>query len=387
VGVNRRYTVAARIQPGDVGAPRGQIAHDVPGVFLGHDHFDLHVRLQQDRLGFHERIFHRHRAGDLERQVRRVDLVIRPFENGHFDAHRRVPGHDSALGGLADSILHRLDVLFRDRAANHLVLDDEILFSVLVQRFDLDHGMAVLAAAARLADEATFALRFTGDRFPVRDARPAYTRVHLELAQHAIDQHFQVQLAHARHQRLAGLVVDADHERRIFLGQFGQRLAHLVLVGFGLRLDRDEDHRRGELDRFQDDWVLSVGQRFAGEGVLQAEGRRNVACVNLGDVFASVGEHAHHAANPLALVFGRVHHRRTGVDHARIDAEESQPPDERIGDDLEDQGRQRLVIRRVALFYPVVLRVDALNSGHIQRRGQIGHHGIQHQLDALIPEG
>ncbi len=98
--------------------------------------------------------------------------------------------------------------------------------------------VAVLAAATGLLDELAFAVRRLGDRFAIGDLRLAGVRLHLELAQHAVADDFQVQLAHAGDDRLAGFFVGEDAERRIFFREALERDAHLFLVDLGLRLDR-----------------------------------------------------------------------------------------------------------------------------------------------------
>ncbi len=79
--------------------------------------------------------------------------------------------------------------------------------------------MAVLAATAGLLDELAFAVGCLGDGFAISDLRLAGVGVDLELAQHAVADNFEVQLAHARHDGLAGVFVGEDAESRVFLGQ------------------------------------------------------------------------------------------------------------------------------------------------------------------------
>ena len=58
--------------------------------------------------------------------------------------------------------------------------------------------MRVLAATTGLADVADFdLLDRCGDRLAVRDLRLADVGVDVELAHHAVDEHLEVQLAHA----------------------------------------------------------------------------------------------------------------------------------------------------------------------------------------------
>ena len=62
----------------------------------------------------------------------------------------------------------------------------------------LMHGVAVLAATAGLPDEFALAIGRLGDGFAIGDLRRAGVGLHLELAEQAVADDFQVQLAHAR---------------------------------------------------------------------------------------------------------------------------------------------------------------------------------------------
>ena len=89
---------------------------------------------------------------------------------------------------------------------------------------------AVVAGAAGLLDVAPLHRR-TGlrDRLLVGDLRLADVRVDLELAQQAVGDDLEVQLAHAGDDRLAGLLVDGDAEGRILLGEALEGLASLSM--------------------------------------------------------------------------------------------------------------------------------------------------------------
>jgi hypothetical protein len=109
-------------------------------------------------------------------------------------------------------------------------------------RRQLDHDVAVLALAARLLGVLVVALDVRlADGLAVGHLRLADVGFDVELALHAVDEDVQVQLAHAGDDGLAGFLVGAHAERRIFLRQSAQRHAHLFLVGLGLRFDRHRD--------------------------------------------------------------------------------------------------------------------------------------------------
>jgi len=141
-----------------------------------------------------------------------------------------------------------------------------------------------------------------GDGLAVGHLRLTNGRVHVELALHAVDEDFQVQLTHARDHGLAGLFVGAHAEGRVFVGQRLERLAQLVLVVLGLRLDRDVDHRLGELHALEDDRVAAVAQRVAGGGLLETEAGHDVSGQSSVEVLTLVGVHQQDAAETLATL-------------------------------------------------------------------------------------
>ena len=110
-----------------------------------------------------------------------------------------------------------------------------------------------------------------------------------------------MQLAHAGDDGLAGVDIGMHVEGRIFLRQLGQGHAHLLLVGFGLRLDRNLDDRLGEVDRLKNNRVLIAADRVAGDEVLQADSGADVTCENLGNLFTLICMHLQQATNALRL--------------------------------------------------------------------------------------
>ena len=135
-----------------------------------------------------------------------------------------------------------------------------------------------------------------------------------------------------------------DAEGRVFGHQLGHALAELFLVGLGLRLDGERDDRLREDHRLEDDRLLLVAQRVAGRHRLEADGRGDVAGVDFLDFFALVGVHLQQAADALGLALGGVDHRGARGQRARVDAEERELADERVGHDLERQRRERLLV-------------------------------------------
>jgi len=112
--------------------------------------------------------------------------------------------------------------------------------------------------------------------------------------------------------RLTGLLVGADLEGRVLVGEGAERLAELVLVGLRLRLDRDGDHRLGELHALEDDRLVGVAERVTGVVCLEADRGDDVAREDSFLVLPVVRVHLEEAGRCLLLVLRGVEHRRTG---------------------------------------------------------------------------
>ena len=86
--------------------------------------------------------------------------------------------------------------------------------------------------------------------------------------------------------------------------------------------------------------LFAVADRVAGGDVAQADGRADVARPHFLDLFALVRVHLQQASDALGVALGRVEHGGAGLDVARVDAEERELADERVGHDLEDERRR-----------------------------------------------
>ena len=247
--------------------------------------------------------------------------------------------------------------------------------------------MAVLALTARLAGVLRILIGRAADGFAVGHLRCAHVGLHLELAQQAVHNNLEVQLAHARNDGLAGLVVRIGAERRVLLSQLGKGNAHLLLAGLGFGLDGHADNRLGELHALQNDGVLFVAQRVAGGGVLQAHRGGNVAGVAHVDILTVVGVHLQNAAHALTVALYRVVHRGAGLHRAGIHAEEAQLAHKRVGGNFERQRREGRVVRRRAALLLFRVGVHALDVLNVRRGGHVVHNGVQQLLHALVLVG
>ena len=62
------------------------------------------IGLEDGRVGLVDGVLEGHRAGDLERHLRRVDVVERAVKEGDLDVDHRIAGVEAGLERLADAL-------------------------------------------------------------------------------------------------------------------------------------------------------------------------------------------------------------------------------------------------------------------------------------------
>src|ERR1035437_2478554 len=332
-----------------------------------------------------EGVFERENAGHLERQFVRIHFVERAVHNLHLDVNDLVARVNAALDGFLNAVNDRRDVFPGNRAADDFVFDLDAL--ALLVRLNLDAGVAVLAATAGLADKFTFAIGGLGDGFPISDLRRAGVGVHLEFALEPVANDFQVQLAHACNDELAGFLVVETAERRVFLGQPLQSFGHFVAVSPRLRLDGHADNGLGERRRFKGHVVVLVAQRVAGGDIPQTDERGDVAGINLGDVLAFAALNNHQAADAIAFARAGIVNRVALFERAGINAEEHQFARVDVRPQLERERTKFIAVAGLDVNGVVRVHLGAFRAGNIQRTRQIIHDRVHQRLHALLFEG
>src|SRR5215204_2924553 len=236
----------------DLATPAGQVADNVAQEVRGAHHLDLHDRLEQNRVRHPCGFLDRHRARDLECHFGAVNIVVAAEDQSRLDVYHRIAGENAVFEGFAVTCFDRFDELPRDDAADNLVFEHEA--AARLARTEVDHHVSVLSLSARLPNELALDI-LDGLLHSLPECHLWLTdvRLDLELPLHTVDEDLEVQLAHARDDRLAGLRIGANPECRVLLLQLLERSAQLILVGLGLRLDRDIDDRIRELHGLQDD--------------------------------------------------------------------------------------------------------------------------------------
>src|SRR5699024_1285871 len=116
----------------------------------------------------------------------------------------RVTGEHAGLHGALDALVDSGDIFLGDRAANDAV--DELVTLAGVG-FQLDLDMTVLALTAGLTGVLGFLVGGLADGLTIGDLRRAAVGFDLELTRQTLHDDFQVELAHAGDDGLAGLFI------------------------------------------------------------------------------------------------------------------------------------------------------------------------------------
>ena len=313
-----------------------------------------------------------------------------------LDVHHRVAAEDSRRRGVADAGLHRAHELPGDDPPRDLLDEDdavghgEVLGLGLGLRdaADVDDHVAVLAAPARLLDELPMdVVGHAGDRLPVAHSGRADPDPDLAVPHELVLDDLQVQLAHSLDDRLAGLLVVGEPKRGILAVDDRERLAELLLVVVREGLDRQGDHRLREGHALEDDPVLRIAERVAGEGVLEPGHRDDLARFEPVEWLTGLGVHLVDAGEDLLLVVAGVEHPATLVEPPGVDADVREVA-VGVRDDLEHE-RGEGSVSAVGPGEPLLgpAGVDALDLGHLRRVGQVLDHAVEQALDADVPQG
>src|SRR6059058_1118244 len=365
LGPDRRHP-SARLHAVQAAAARVEVAVDGSHGLVRNGHLDFHDRLEQHGISLLVRALERHRAGDLEGHLRRIDVVVRAVDERDANALHGRTCELAAGHRLLDALVHRGTEALGDDAADDLV--DELVALVYLERLEEDLCVAVLAEAAGLLLVATPRPGLLANRLEVRDARLVQLDVHAEAPLQPLDRDLDVDLRQAREQLLPGLRIAPEVDRRVLLGEPPQARGHLLLVAFRLRLDGEAHHGLGEADRRQLDLALRVDEQVARLRLLELRDGADVAGAEVVRRRVLLALQLEHLPDALLRVAARVDDVRVRLDAAVEDAKDVDPPRERIRDRLEDE-RGRAVAADVDRRALLRRRGNALDE-EVQQRGR-----------------
>ncbi len=294
----------------------------------------------------------------------------------------RVPAERTVRQGVTAPGLHRPHVLLRHPSAGDRRTELE---PEPVERLDVEHDVRELARAAVLfdvpVDEPADA---AGHRLPVGDPRPPDREAGPAGQADLLHRHLQVQFAHAGQQGLPGLRIGADRQRRVLLGEPGQRPGEPPGVGGADGLDRHRHHRLGRRGALQHQRVLPGAQRRPGPHALGARHGDDVAGRRGLDLGVPVGAQAQHPRDALGAARGRVPHDVPLPQGSGIDPQTGQPAGGG-GVHLERQCGERAF--GVGLAPHLGALPAARHRGQVERGRQVVRHRVQQRFHPLVAVG
>ena len=225
-------------------------------------------------------------------------------------------------------------------------------------RLEHDRAVAELAAAAGLLLVARVRPRLLADRLEVRHARLVQLDLGAEAALDPLDGDLDVHLREPCEELLAGLLVAAEHERRVLLDQAAQRGDDLVLVALRLRRDREAHDRRRESERGRLGRLVLREEQVGGRRLLQLRHGADVAGREAVDGRVVLPLEEQQLAQALLPVRAPVDENRVRLHLAGEDAEDRDAPGERVGERLEHERgvRHRRARRSRAASWPATGR-------------------------------
>ena len=271
-------------------------------------------------------------------------------EARHPDIDDRIAERAARLGRLHDALLDGRDVLARDHATDDLV--DELDARTALGRLDAQARDRELTVATALLLELPFRFGRSRDRLAVRDLDVFALDLDAELARQLLERDRQVRLAHAAEQRLVGLRVALDAHDRILGLQAVQRVRELVLVGLGLGVDRDGEHRVGEREVGGVDLDTLGREHVAGREVVELGHCGDVARRDLRDGVLLLAAHREQLVHALVGVRAHVHEHVVVLHRPLQHLEEVHVADVRVDDRLEHLHDRRSVARPRAPVLP-----------------------------------
>ena len=197
-----------------------------------------------------------------------------------------------------------------------------------------------------------------------------------------------MKFTHAGDQGLSGFFVGLHAEGRVFFRQAAQSVGHFFLVGLGLGFHGHGNNGFREGRGFQADIVVRAGDGVARGHVAQAHDGGDVAGVYGVNVRVLVSLDLDDAAHAFRLAGAGVVHGVTLLEDAGVHADEHQLADELVSPELECQNHGLGVVRSGNLegFFRIQ-RAFSVGGNGFHRRGEVIHHGVKQELDALVLEG
>ena len=175
----------------DLAAAGVEVANDVAHVLLRDNGNDLHHRLGEDGISLSHSLLEGHGAGDLERHLRRVDLMVGTVVQGNLHVNDVVAGQNTGLHSALDTVVNSGDVLLGNSTAHDSV--DELVALTGLVGLDGDLDVTVLTGATGLTLVLGILIDCLADGLLVGDLGLTDVSLHLEIIVDRLLREFKVE--------------------------------------------------------------------------------------------------------------------------------------------------------------------------------------------------
>ena len=244
------------------------------------------------------------------------------------------------------------------------------------QRLHLDPAIAELAVTAGLLLVAALDVGPAANGFAVGNLRRFQGDIHAVALLQAADHDFDMLLAAAGQQELAGLRVAVEAQGLVFFQDAVDGVAHAVFVVARLGFDGEGDGGLRQFDRRIGDVEALFGQGVAGQGVLELGDGADIAGVQFGDGLQGLAVRAAEVRQAFGGILVDVLQVGVVLNDAGIDAEEVDASGEGVGGGFEDVGGSQ------AAFGDGAMRFGAVDEGG--DLAALG--GIRHVVDDQVED-
>ena len=142
-----------------------------------------------------------------------------------------------------------------------------------------------------------------------------------------------------------------------------------------------------EHHRLQGDRLGLVADGIAGAEVLETERRADVSRLHELDGVLVVGVHLEQPGNAVLLSRAGIQHVGPGIQMAGVNSKVGKATHKRIGRNLEHEGAERTLGRRMKLHGGSCVRVGCGRGADVHRRREVADYTVEEELDSLVLVG
>lgn len=350
---------------GNMKEKRIKIEDKVEEVILRSKKIEINDRIEKMGERIMRKLKERWKGRDLKGEKRRVKVMVREVDKGRIKEENREERERKRKNEDLDKIMEKRNILIRKREEEDIRLKDEI---VEVMRLKDDIKEREMKRKKRMIIVGVIDLRREGDRLKVWKMRREEVGLKIELEINEIEENVEVKLENEGDDGMKGILVRIEEERRILGRKKIERNENILMVGIGIRIDRDLDKRIRELNEIKDKRIKRIEKSIESGGLIEERKGKDVEWERLIDVLKDVGVNMKNKEDKIKIEIEGVLKRKEIGKIERIDEGEGKRKKERIVNDIEWKNRKRWLIRRLKGGLGLSIEVDKIDGRKVGRR-------------------